>query len=343
MQPARMPKTSHGRSRHRIAVLVVPDTVALEVAIAQQVFGQRMYNFAKITGDVDTPYEVLLCGEEERFTVSSGIDLGVLAPLSELMSADTVLIPGIEDPFAQRSDELLDALRFASDSGARMVSFCGGAFILGKAGLLDRRRVTTHWILSPEFHEMFPLATLEADQLFIEDGNILTSGGIFAATDLALFVMGSDLGFAYSNDFSRLLVSAPVRPGGQAQFIKESIRIDREQPFRELTDWIREHLDESLTMGDLAAHEHMSERNLARRFQAQTGMSPFEWITNERVNRAKVLVESTDLPISQIATTVGMGSAESLRRNFSRVVGTSAAAYRRTFRAEPERVLELVS
>ncbi|HEY4267611.1 MAG TPA: helix-turn-helix domain-containing protein [Galbitalea sp.] len=338
-----MPRTSRGRDRHRIAVLVVPDTVALEVAIAQQVFGPRIYNFAKITGDRETPYEVLLCGEAERITLPSGIDLGPLAPLSELRTADTVLIPGIEEPFAERSEELLGALRDAQAAGARMVSFCGGAFILGKAGVLDRRRVTTHWVLSPEFRQMFPLATLEADQLFIEDENVLTSGGIFAATDLALHIMGSDLGYAYSNDFSRLLVSAPIRPGGQAQFVKESIRVDREQPFRELTDWIREHLDEALTMADLAAREHMSERNLARRFQAQTGMSPFEWITNERINRAKVLVESTDLPIGQIAATVGMGSAESLRRNFSRVVGTSAAAYRRTFRADPEVALELAS
>lgn len=335
MQPVRMPSTSHGRERHRIAVLVVPDTVALEVTIAQQVFGPRIYNFAKITGDRDTPYEVLLCGEAERLVLPSGVDLGPLAPLDALRDADTVLVPGIEDPFAERSPELLQALRDAQAAGARMVSFCGGAFILGKAGVLDRRRVTTHWILGPEFRQMFPLATLEAEQLFIEDGDVFTSGGIFSATDLALHLLALDLGYSYSNDFSRLLVSAPVRPGGQSQFAKDSMRIDREQPFRELTDWIREHLDEPLTMTDLAGHQHMSERNLARRFQAQTGMSPFEWITGERIARAKVLVESTDLPIGQIASMVGMGSAESLRRHFSRAVGTSAAAYRRTFRAEP--------
>jgi transcriptional regulator GlxA family with amidase domain len=343
MQPVRMPKTSAGRDRHRIAVLVVPDTVALEVAIAQQVFGPRIYNFAKITGDRETPYEVLLCGETERITLPSGIDLGPLAPLDALREADTVLVPGIEEPFAERSEQLVAALRDAQTNGARMVSFCGGAFILGKAGVLDRKRVTTHWILSPEFRELFPLATLEAEQLFIEDGNVLTSGGIFSATDLALHILAIDLGFAYSNDFSRLLVSAPVRDGGQAQYIKESIRIDQQQPFRELTDWIRERLNEPLSMADLAAHEHMSERNLARRFQAQTGMSPFEWINTERISRAKILVESTDLPIGQIAAMVGMGSAESLRRNFSRIVGTSAAAYRRTFRAEPDAELVLAS
>jgi transcriptional regulator GlxA family with amidase domain len=194
--------------------------------------------------------------------------------------------------------------------------------------------VTTHWILTQEFREQFPLATLEPEHLFIEDGNVLTSGGIFSATDLSLHLMAIDLGYAYSNDFSRLLVSAPVRAGGQAQFIKDSIRVDRQPPLRSLTDWIHEHLSEPLTMADLAAHEHMSERNLARKFNVAMGMSPFDWITQERINQAKVLVETTDLPIGQIAAMIGMGSAESLRRNFSRLVGTSAASYRRTFKTE---------
>lgn len=335
MQPVRFPPTSHGRDRHRIAVLVVPDTVALEVTIAQQVFGPRIYNFAKITGDLDTPYEVLLCGESDHFVLPSGVDLGTLASLDALRTADTVLVPGIEEPFQERSPELLQALRDAQDSGARMVSFCGGAFILGQAGVLDGKRVTTHWILSPEFREMFPLARLEAEQLFIEDGRVLTSGGIFSATDLALHLLAIDLGYAYSNDFSRLLVSAPVRPGGQSQFVKESLRIDREQPFRELTEWIRGRLGEPLSLASIAAREHMSERSLDRRFRAQTGMSPFEWITGERIARAKMLVESTDLPIGQIAAMVGLGSPESLRRHFTRAVGASAASYRRTFRAEP--------
>jgi transcriptional regulator GlxA family with amidase domain len=334
MKPGKMPSMSRARDRHRIAVLVVPDTVALEVTIAQQVFGPRIYNFARITGDVDSPYEVVLCGEEQRYVLPSGVDLGELQPLDVLREADTVLVPGLENPMEKRSDELLSALRDASSNGARMVSFCGGAFVLGQAGVLDRKRVTTHWILTQEFREQFPLATLEPEHLFIEDGNVLTSGGIFSATDLSLHLMAIDLGYAYSNDFSRLLVSAPVRAGGQAQFIKDSIRVDRQPPLRSLTDWIHEHLSEPLTMADLAAHEHMSERNLARKFNVAMGVSPFDWITQERINQAKVLVETTDLPIGQIAAMVGMGSAESLRRNFSRLVGTSAASYRRTFKTE---------
>ncbi|MFC4242154.1 GlxA family transcriptional regulator [Gryllotalpicola reticulitermitis] len=335
MQPGKKPPLTRGRDRHRIAVLVVPDTVALEVAIAQQVFGPRMYGFARITGDDTSPYEVILCGEEEHYVLPSGADLGRLAPLDVLREADTVIVTGLENPFAQRSDELLQALRDAQAAGARMVSFCGGAFVLGQAGILDRKRVTTHWVLASEFREQFPLATLQEEQLFIEDGNVLTSGGIFSATDLSLHMLAVDLGYAYSNDFSRLLVSAPVRPGGQAQFIKDSIRIDREPPLGSLTEWIREHLDEPLTMAGLAEHEHMSERNLARKFNQAVGMSPYDWITRERVNQAKILVETTDLPIGQIAAMVGLGSAESLRRNFSRLVGTSATSYRRAFKAEP--------
>jgi AraC family transcriptional regulator, transcriptional activator FtrA len=316
-------------------VLVVPETVALEVAIAQQVFGPRMYGFARITGDDTSPYEVVLCGEQEHYVLPSGIDLGRLEPLDVLREADTVIVPGLENPFAQRSEELLQALRDAQAAGARMVSFCGGAFVLGQAGILDRRRVTTHWILAQEFRALFPLATLREEQLFIEDGDVLTSGGIFSATDLSLHMLASDLGYAYSNDFSRLLVSAPVRAGGQGQFIKDSIRVDSEPPLSSLTGWIRDHLSEPLTMADLAEHEHLSERTLARKFNQALGMSPFDWITRERVNQAKILVETTDLPIGQIAAMVGMGSAESLRRNFSRIVGTSAASYRRTFKSEP--------
>ena len=335
MQPGKMPPLSHGRDHHRVAMLIVPDTMALEVTIAQQVFGRRMYNFAQLTGDFETPYEVVLCGEEARYTLPSGIDLGQLQSLDVLRAADTVLVPGIEDPLTPRSEELLAALRDAAANGARMVSFCAGAFVLGQAGVLDRKRVTTHWVVSQEFREQFPLATLEPEHLFIEDGNVLTSGGMFSATDLSLHILAVDLGYAYSNDFSRMLVSPPVRSGGQAQFIKDSIRVDAEPPLRSLTEWISEHLDEPLTMTDLAEHEHMSERNLARRFNQGLGVSPFDWITRERINRAKVLVETTDLPIGQIAAMVGMGSAESLRRNFSRLVGTSAASYRRTFKAEP--------
>ena len=334
MHTRKLPPTSLGRDKHVIALLVVPDSVALEVAIVQQIFGRRMSSIASVTGDHDSPYDVILCGEENRYILPSGADPGELSPLETMLTADTVMIPGIEDPLSPRSDVLLKSLQSANEAGARMVSFCGGAFILGRAGVLDGRRATTHWLLSDEFRTEFPLVHLEPESLYVDDGPVHTSGGIFSATDLALHLVDLDLGRAYANDLGRILVSAPHRPGGQAQFIKHSIRLDDEPPINSFLHWLRDHIHESLTLAELADHEHMSERSLGRKFRQSTGMSVFDWIIRERVNRAKVLLETTDYRVSEIAVMVGFGSPETLRRNFEKQVGTSAAGYRKTFRPE---------
>jgi AraC family transcriptional regulator, transcriptional activator FtrA len=336
MRLLKSPSLSRGRAKHVVAVLVVPDTVGLEIAIAQQVFGPRMSTFARITGDTDTPYEVVLCGETDRVLLSSGTDPGPLASLEVLTTADTVLVPGIELPLSTRSSELLASLTTAQDNGARMISFCAGAFILGFAGVLDGRRATTHWMLTKEFRALFPRCRLEPELLFVDDEDVHTSGGVFSATDLALHILAEDLGRAYSNDFGRILVSAPQRPGGQAQFIKNSIRADSTPVGGSLLEWLLEHLDEPLTLADLAAREHVSERSLVRRFRLETGMSVFDWITQARVDKAKSLLETTDLRVGEIAAMVGLGSAESLRRNLSRLAGTNASAYRAAFRPEAQ-------
>ncbi|GAA1614227.1 helix-turn-helix domain-containing protein [Kribbella sancticallisti] len=328
------PATSRGRDKHVIALLVVPDAVAFEVAVVQQIFGRRIESIAAITGYRDSPYEVVLCGEKRRQVLPSGADLGELAPLETMLTADTVMVPGVEDPLAPRSAVLLEALRDAHAAGARMVSYCGGAFVLGRAGLLDGRRATTHWLFSAEFRAEFPLARLEAENLYVDDGLIHTSGGLFSATDLALHLLALDLGQAYANDAGRLLVTAPRRPGGQAQFIKSSLRADDQPPLDSLLHWIREHLDEPLTLARLAAYEHVSERSLVRKFRQATGMSVFDWISTERVSRAKLLLETTGHPVAEIAAMAGFGSSETLRRNFEKHAGTTPAAYRATFRAD---------
>ncbi|WP_432523139.1 GlxA family transcriptional regulator [Kineococcus sp. SYSU DK006] len=335
MRPGRRPPTSRGRDKHVIALLVLPDTVALELAVAQQVFGRRMPSLAAVTGDVETPYEVVLVGEAERHVLPTGIDPGPLAPLETTLSADTVMVPGLEEPLAERSERLCAAVHGAREAGARMVSFCGGAFVLGRAGVLDGRTATTHWLLSEEFRAAFPRARLAAENLWVDDGPVHTSGGILSATDLALHILALDLGSAYANDFGRILVSAPHRPGGQSQFVKGSLRADERTGVEPLLTWIRQNIAEPHTLASLARHEHVSERHLVRRFRAATGMSVFDWITAERVDRAKVLLETTDFPVAQVAAMVGLGSSESLRRSFSRLVGTTAAAYRAAFRAQP--------
>lgn len=335
MRPAKCPPTSLGRAKHVIALLVTPDTVAFEVTVAQQIFGRRMPSLAAVTGDAVSPYQVVLCGERPRLRLPLGTDLGELAPLETLHTADTVMVPGVEQPLAPRSEALLDALRTAHAGGARVVSFCGGAFVLGLAGILDGRRATTHWVLSEEFRERFPRVRLEADKLYVDDGGVHTSGGMFSMVDLSLYLLAMDLGHAYANDFGRILVSPPHRPGGQAQFIKDSLRLDADQSLDALLRWLREHLHEPLTLARLAEHEHVSERSLVRKFREETGTSVLDWVTRERVNRAKVLLETTDYRVSEIAAMVGFGSLETLRRNFEKIAGTTATAYRSTFRATP--------
>ncbi|MEV6904083.1 hypothetical protein [Amycolatopsis sp. NPDC051372] len=158
MHPAKTPVTSRGRAKHVIAVLVVPDSVALEVTVGHQVFGPRMSAIVELTRDAESAYEVVLCGEQPRQVLSSGVDFGELASLDTLLTA--VLVPCVEDPPAERLLPLLAALRGAAGNGARMVSFCGGAF-LARAGLLDGRRATTHRLFTEEFRREFPDVRLE--------------------------------------------------------------------------------------------------------------------------------------------------------------------------------------
>lgn len=257
--------------------------------------------------------------------------MGELAPLDTLGEVDTVIVPGISEPLARRSDVLIESLRAASRSGSRMVSFCGGAFLLAQAGILDGRTATTHWLLAPEFRSAFPHVRLAVDRLYVDDPPVHTSGGIFAATDLALHLVALDRGQAVANDVARILVSAPHRPGGQSQFVKDSLRADGTSSMESLLAWLRQNVGEPLTLADLARREHMSERSLVRKFRAATGTSVFDWIARERVDQAKVLLETSDFAVSQVAAMVGFGSAETLRRNFEKAVGTTAGAYRRTF------------
>jgi AraC family transcriptional activator FtrA len=328
----RGPIVSRGRDKHVIAVVVMQDTVALGASVVQRIFGPPIPSFAAITGTRSSPYEVVLCGEEARFVLPSGGDLGELAQLDAVRDADTVVVPGVEDPLATRSPEVIDALRDAHECGARMVSFCGGAFALGHAGVLDRRTVTTHWLFANEFRSMFPRAHLEIERLYIDDSPVYTSGGIFAATDLALHLVALDSGQAAANDIGRILVNAPNRPVGTAPLVKD-IRLGQNATSTDaLLAWIRDNLHQPLTLAELAKHQHLSERSLVRKFRLETGTTVFDWIARERTTRARTLLETTDFAVSEVAEMVGFGSSETLRRHFEKAAGVSASTYRRQFR-----------
>ncbi|QUQ65861.1 GlxA family transcriptional regulator [Kutzneria sp. CA-103260] len=308
-EPAR-PALSHGRFRHVVAVLVPDDAIALDVAVIRQVFGPRTAPESDVAG----LYEVVLCGEQ-----------GELAPLEKLVTADTVIVPGVENPLAQRGIVVIDALRAAYAAGARMVAVGTGAFLLGHAGVLDRRRATTHWQYAREFREQFPSTRLDTELPHVDDDRVHTGGGMPSGVDLALHLLSLDVGRARAEAVGRAVIATPRRADIRS-------RRDGEEPMAVVMGWLREHLHEPLSLSRVAEELYISERSLVRKFRSATGATIFEWVNRERIDRARLLLETTDRPIADIAAAVGFGSPETLRRNFQRHVGTTARSYRHKFR-----------
>lgn len=319
------------RDRRSIAIAVLDGMLALDLAVALQAFGPRPTAFLAIRDELDSPYDVWLCGGEQARLRTIGMDVRDLRPWARLAEADTVVVPGLDEPDRRRDPEALDALAAAADRGARLVALCTGAFVLGFAGVLDGKRVTTHWALAERFRTLFPRAVLLDDELFVDDGNVLSSGGMLAAADLCLHVLRSDHGHQYAHDVARLLVCPPFRVGGQAQY-----RVDSHEQhpasLSPLITWIDEHLHQPLSLPALAAQAGVSTRTLARRFDSETGRSAQQWISDRRIARARALLEDTDLTVTDIAFGTGSGSLGAFRRQFLRSTGTTPRRYRDTFR-----------
>ncbi len=316
--------------RHRVAMIVLDGTFVLDLAVAVQAFGHRPSIFAKIRQEAEAPYEVGVCGPASA-TTALGFTLADLKPIDWIRGADTVVVPGLEAPWAPQHPAVLAVVAMAAREGARLVSLCAGAFVLGQAGVLDGRRVTTHWALAEEFRRAFPRAELVEHAMYVDDGQVLSSGGMLASVDLCLYLLGQDHGQSYANDVSRILISPPHRTGGQAQYAKPA-RLPASGPLAPVQDWVVDHLGEPLTAAQVAAQAHMSTRTLERRFRAETGDTLRGWISRRRVERAQALLEDTDLTVTRVAHDAGFGTAESLRRHFLAYTGTSPRAYRAAFR-----------
>jgi transcriptional regulator GlxA family with amidase domain len=311
-------------------MIVLGGTFVLDLAVAVQAFGRRPSVFSKIREEAEAPYEIGVCGEALTPT-SLGFSIADLKPVGWIAGADTVIVPGLEAPWAPQDPAVLAAIAKAADDGARLVSLCAGAFVLGQAGVLDGRRVTTHWALADEFRASFPRAHLVEHAMYVDDGQILSSGGMLASADLCLYVLGQDHGQSYANDVSRVLISPPYRTGGQAPYAKAAPR-PASGELSPVLEWLAEHITEPLTLEQAAARAHMSPRTLVRRFRAETGDSLTGWIARRRVERARVLLEDSDLSVTQVAHAAGFGSTEALRRHFLTHTGTTPRAYRDTFR-----------
>jgi transcriptional regulator GlxA family with amidase domain len=249
---------------------------------------------------------------------------------------DTLLVAGgrgVHD--AARDERLVAWLAGAAKRSRRVTSVCTGAFLLARAGLLHGRRVTTHWASCAELARRHPELEVEADPIFVRDGDVITSAGVTAGMDLALALVEDDLGREVALQTARWLVLFLKRPGGQAQFSAQlAAQMAEREPLRELQQWLPDHLGEDLSVPALARRACMSERNFARAFRDETGMTPAAYVETARVESARIALETGDLPVEAIARQAGFGTVETMRRAFRRRVGVSPAGYRGRFRSE---------
>ncbi len=207
-----------------------------------------------------------------------------------------------------------------------------GAFALAQAGLLDGRWCTTHWRHTDELAQVAPTALISPDVLYVVDDRVLTSAGTAAGIDLCLHLVREIQGSEVANAIARRMVVPPHRDGGQAQYVAQPLPVSHDGSLGELLEWMTANLDVELTVDQLAARALMSPRTFARRFRDETGTTPHRWLVGQRVLRAQHLLESSDVPVEQVAQLSGFGSAANLRHHFALVRGTTPAAFRRTFR-----------
>jgi transcriptional regulator GlxA family with amidase domain len=257
----------------------------------------------------------------------AGFDVVAEAGLEALGHADTVIVPGFEPHDRPLADAVLDALR---DCPARKVSICTGAFALAGAGVLDGRRATTHWRHTDELAARHPRVTVAPDVLYVDEGDVLTSAGVAAGLDLCLHILQRDHGAAFASAVARRIVVPPHRDGGQAQFIRAPLP-GRDGSLAATRAWALERLHEPLTVKALAAHACVSERTLARRWTAETGVPVHRWLLAQRVDAARAALESGDASVEEVARATGFGTAANLRKHFRRRVATTPTAYRSAF------------
>ncbi|HEU4945758.1 MAG TPA: helix-turn-helix domain-containing protein [Kribbella sp.] len=316
---------------HRVVVLALEPVVGYDLTIPPTVL--RAAN----RSDGTALYDVRVCGlEAAPVRASAGFTIVPDYGAEALAEADTVIIPGtrIRQPRFEGTmpDQLAAALGTIRPE-ARIASICTGAFVLGAAGLLDGRPATTHWRYADRFRELYPKVLLNENQLFIDDGDIITSAGLAAGVDLCLHLARRDYGSEVANRAARHCVVPPWRDGGQSQFIERVVPESGTDGTAPTRAWALERLDQELSLTALADHARMSVRTFSRRFKAETGQSPGVWLLQQRVRHACGLLETTELPVERVAQSAGLGSAASLRHHLRTGMGVSPLAYRKTFHA----------
>jgi transcriptional regulator GlxA family with amidase domain len=308
-----------------VSVLVLDGLAVFEFGVVCEVFGIDR------SADGVPNFDFKVCGLEPGQPVRTSVGASLVPDhgLDALVGADMLAIPafvGTDYP-----PEALDAIRAAADAGSIILTVCSGAFVAGAAGLLDGRPCTTHWMHADELARTYPTARVDRNVLFVDDGNLITSAGTAAGIDACLHLVRRELGSEVTNTIARRMVVPPQRDGGQRQYIEQPIPVRCSDGFAPHLDWILTNLDKPHTVATLAKLANMSARTFARRFVEETGRTPMQWVTDQRVLYARRLLEETDLDIDRVADKAGFGTATLLRHHFRRVVGVTPSDYRRRF------------
>ncbi|MET7608000.1 helix-turn-helix domain-containing protein [Streptomyces avermitilis] len=317
---------------HRVVVLALDGLIPFELGIPQRIFGKAR------EADGRPLYEVVTCSIRPPGPVDTDADFAVLVANGPetLATADTVVVPasyelGPVHDEGVLTPELAAALAHIRP-GTRLVSICTGGYVLAAAGYLDGRPATTHWYHAEHFQCLFPKIRVDADVLFVDDGDVLTSAGVASGIDLCLHLVRRDHGAAVANEVARRTVVPPHRDGGQAQYIRRPVPEPQVATTTAARAWALGRLHEPIQLRDMAEQEAMSVRTFTRRFREEAGISPGQWLTQQRVEHARHLLESSDLSIDQVARDAGFGTAQSMRQHLQAALGVTPTAYRRTFR-----------
>lgn len=309
--------------RHRIVVVLLEEVLPLDYAIPVHVFGREApeaYDLVTVTvGGGAVP-------------VAGGTTVVPDGGLELLRGADTVIVPGYAGAVDRElPGSLVRALADAHRRGIRMVSLCSGAFALARAGVLDGRTVTTHWSLCAELADRFPALTVDQSVLLAGAGSVFTSGGVTAGVDLCLHLLRLDLGAAAARHVARRIVMAPRPADGQRQFVENVLAPPGDDVIARVQQWMVTALERTLSVKDMAAEAGMAERTFHRRFRERTGQPPLAWLRDQRIARAKELLENSDLSVEEIARRAGLGTATNLRVQFRRATNVSPREHRKSF------------
>lgn len=313
-------------SKHLVVALAYDQLCTFEFGCVVEMFALERPEL-----DVDW-YRFAVCADERGpIRGRGGITVATSHSLAILSRADTIIIPGWRDATEPLSPQLMRRLRAAHARGARIASICSGVFVLAAAGLLNGRAATTHWRYVNLLQERYPAIEVRPNALYVDEGQIITSAGSAAGLDMMLHLVRRDHGTKVANRVAQRLVIPPFRLGDQAQFVKQPMRSEDTARLGRLQDWVRGNPTLPHCVASMARRAAMSPRTLQRQFQESTGLSPVAWLTRERVEIAKELLESTREPVTRVAALAGFGSEESFRRHFRLVAGTTPTAFRNQF------------